>query len=131
MMFLLDEHISPEVSTICAQQGYEIAVPLRDWKKGAFLGQSDEKLLAEAAREGMILVTFDLATIPVLLQQMAMQGEPHAGVILISTKSYAQNDAPDIARALIHLAKDDTGSAWANRVVFLSKKYSTSPDPSP
>lgn len=121
MTFLLDEHISPEVAEIGNAGGDEFALPLSIWRDGAYLGQSDRHLLREAAGEGLVLVTFDLATIPVLLQELAIEGKNHAGVVFISSKSFAQNDSPGIAKALTNLRRLHGSQSWTNRVVFLSK----------
>jgi hypothetical protein len=67
------------------------------------------------------LVTFDLNTIPAILSEMAVNQEEHAGVIFISSKSFAQNDHSSIARALVELARGELDADWTNRVVFLSK----------
>jgi hypothetical protein len=52
---------------------------------------------------------------------MAVNQEEHAGVIFISSKSFAQNDHSSIARALVELARGELDADWTNRVVFLSK----------
>jgi hypothetical protein len=53
---------------------------------------------------------------------MAVNQEEHAGVIFISSKSFAQNDHPSLARALVELARSELDADWTNRVVFLSKR---------
>jgi hypothetical protein len=118
MVFLLDEHLSSEVAGLGPAR---LAVALRDWRGGVLLGQSDQRLLAEAASERLVFVTFDLATIPTLLQEMGAVGRNHAGVVFISSRSFAQNDHAGIASALhaLHLAYQTEG--WTNRVVFLRK----------
>ena len=119
MLFLLDEHLSPEVARICPPS---TAVALRDWRGGAMLGNTDGRLLEEAARERLVLVTFDLATIPALLQEMAASGRGHSGVVLISSRSFAQNDHAAIASSLQALLASIANDDWTNRVVFLQKK---------
>lgn len=116
--FLLDEHLSPEVAKLC-QAG--VAVALRDWLGGSMLGESDERLLGEAMADGLVLVTFDVATIPRLLQRMAIAGEDHGGVVFISSRSYSQNDVQGIATALQKLHASTSNDDGRNRVVFLRK----------
>jgi hypothetical protein len=118
MVFLLDEHLSSEVAGLCPARR---AVALRDWRGGVLLGQSDHRLLEEAARDGLVFVTFDLATIPTLLQEMAAAGRNHAGVVFISSRSFAQNDHAAIASALNELHLAHQTDDWTNRVVFLRK----------
>ena len=81
----------------------------------------DGIILRECRREKWILVTFDVNTIPAILSEIAVNQEEHAGVIFISSKSFAQNDHPGLARALVELARSELDADWTNRVVFLSK----------
>lgn len=81
----------------------------------------DGIILRECQREKWVLVTFDVNTIPAILTEMAVNQEEHAGVIFISSKSFAQNDYPGIAHALAELARDELDTDWTNRVMFLSK----------
>jgi len=122
-MFLLDEHLSPEVVRIAKNLQGKFAVQLlHEWHSGIFVGQSDARILREAAREGMALVTFDVNTIPVLLQEMAVAGESHAGVVFVSSKTFAQNDSAGITAALLRLRQSHKSRDWTNRIVFLTKK---------
>jgi hypothetical protein len=114
----LDEHLSPEVAKLCPSGA---VVALRDWRDGRMLGESDERLLCAAMKDGLVLVTFDVATIPTLLQRMAIAGEKHGGVIFISSRSYSQNDLRGIASALTKLHASTGSDDWRNRVIFLRK----------
>ena len=118
MKFLLDEHLSPGVAGICPPG---MAVAFRDWRGGKMVGLDDHTLLAEAARDRLTLVTFDVATIPALLQEMAMVGESHQDVVFISSRSFAQNDLAAIAAALRQLHKSLGAESWTNRIVFLKR----------
>lgn len=123
-MFLLDEHLSPEIVPIARALNARFAVlSLHGWREGLLIGQSDTRILREAAREKLTLVTFDVNTIPPLLQEMAQAGEDHAGVVFVSIKSFAQNDSAGIAAALLRLWLAGRRTEWTNRVVFLSKKH--------
>ena len=122
-MFLLDEHLSPEVVRVAKTLKPKFAVwTLHEWHSGLFVGQSDVRILREAAREGMVLVTFDVNTIPALLQEMAVAGENHAGVVFVSSKTFAQNDSAGIAAALVRLRQSHKSGDWTNRIVFLTKR---------
>ncbi|MEI6070349.1 MAG: DUF5615 family PIN-like protein [Verrucomicrobiae bacterium] len=123
-MFLLDEHMSPEIVPIARTLNARFAViSLHGWCDGLLIGQNDERILREAAREKLTLVTFDVNTIPPLLQEMARAGEDHAGVVFVSSKSFAQNDSAGIAAALLRLWLASRRRDWTNRVVFLSKQH--------
>jgi hypothetical protein len=90
-----------------------------------FLGQTDRSNLREAAAARLTLVTFDVNTIPTLLQEMAREEESHGGVVFISSRSFTQNDSKGIAAALLRLWSDGATADWTNRVVFRSKKQQT------
>jgi len=119
LRFFLDEHLSPKVAEIC---GKKCAISLHHWKNGTLVGESDERILQAAAGEKLVLVTFDVNTIPRLLQDMAIQDESHTGVIFISTRSFAQNDSSGIASALLRMSENTKRESWLNRIAFLTKK---------
>jgi len=120
-MFLLDEHLSPKLVREARALDEEFPVQsLHEWRSGLFVGQSDARILREASPEGAVLVTFDVNTIPALLQEMAVAGEDHAGVVFVSSKTFSQNDSAGIAAALIRLWHSNKAGDWTNRVVFLT-----------
>lgn len=120
MRFLTDEHISPAVAEQAAAKcpGIKI-VALHDWRDGEFLGARDEVFLAEAAKEGMVLVTYDVRTIAPLLKSWAEAGVNHAGVVFVDQRTIAPQDFGELVAALSHLWKRERRKNWSNRVVFL------------
>lgn len=64
-------------------------------------------------------VTFDVATIPMLLQDLAETGREHARVLLVSTRSFSPADVGALARAIDHACTvhDDL----RGRVLFLTR----------
>ncbi|MCK9590128.1 MAG: DUF5615 family PIN-like protein [Terrimicrobiaceae bacterium] len=121
-MFLLDEHLSPELVRAAKAQAAKFLVQsLHEWRSGLFVGQSDARILREASRDRTVLVTFDVNTIPALLQDMAVAGEDHAGVVFVSSKTFSQNDSAGIAAALIRLWHSNKTGNWTNRGAFLTK----------
>jgi len=121
-MFLLDEHLSPGLARVAKalESGFPVQ-SIHEWRSGLFVGQSDARILREASRDGAVSVTFDVNTIPALLQEMAVAGENHAGVVFVSSKTFLQNDSAGIAAALIRLWHSNKAGDWPNRVVFLTK----------
>ena len=95
---------------------------LHHFSGGRLMNCDDGIILRECRSEKWILVTFDVNTIPAILSEMAVNQEEHAGVVFISSKSFAQNDHPSLARALVELASGELDADWTNRVVFLSKR---------
>jgi predicted nuclease of predicted toxin-antitoxin system len=119
---LLDEHIWPGVAEIIKAKLPQVQVAsLHDFSDGRLMNCDDEIILRECQREKWILVTFDVNTIPAILSEMAVNQEAHAGVIFVSSKSFAQNDHSSLARALVEVARGELDADWTNRVMFLSK----------
>jgi predicted nuclease of predicted toxin-antitoxin system len=123
LKLLLDEHIWPGVAVLLKQivQAAEVE-SIHGLRGGRLMNSDDAVILREAHQAGRVLVTFDVNTIPALLQEMAALDDEHSGVIFISAKSFAQNDHNGIARALAEILRDETDVAWTNRVVFLNCK---------
>lgn len=125
MKLLLDEHIWPGVVPLVKQ-----IVPAAEVESihafcgGRLMNSDDAVILREAHQAGRILVTFDVNTIPALLQEMAAVDDEHGGVIFISAKSFAQNDHNGLAMALAGILRDESDADWTNRVMFLRKKSS-------
>ena len=121
MKLLLDEHIWPGVAVLLKQivQAAEVE-SIHGFRGGRLMNSDDAVILREAHQAGRVLVTFDVNTIPALLQEMAALDDEHSGVIFISAKSFAQNDHHRIARALAELLRDEAGAVWTNRVMFVS-----------
>lgn len=117
---LTDEQISPAVARQVSRRcrGLRI-VALQTWEGGHFLSADDERLLQEAHRQRLTLVTFDLRTIPPLLRRWAEQGLDHSGVVLVDERTLAQNDLGGLVAALGVVWKEQGTLDWMNRVVFL------------
>lgn len=125
MKLLLDEHIWPGVAALVKQIVPAAEVEsIHGFCGGRLMNGDDAVILREAHQAGRILVTFDVNTIPALLQEMAAVEEAHGGVIFISSKSFAQNDHQGLAMALAGILRDETDADWTNRVIFLRKKSS-------
>lgn len=123
MKLLLDEHIWPGVAALVNQVIPAAKVEsIHRFAGGRFMNCDDDAILRAAHREGWTLVTFDVNTIPMLLQEMATAEEAHSGVVFISAKSFAQNDHQGIAFALAKILREETDADWTNRVMFLRKK---------
>lgn len=122
MKLLLDEHIWPGASGLVRKfVPGAVVESIHDHATGALVNCSDEIVLAEAHRGGLTLVTFDVNTIPVLLREKALSGEDHGGVIFVSSKSFAQNDHPGLARALAGILRGNAGACWTNRAIYLTR----------
>lgn len=122
MNLLLDEHIWPGVAAMIKALLPQVQVEsIHDFRGGRFMNCEDGIILGECANGNWILVTFDVNTIPAVLSEMAMNQEDHAGVIFVSSKSFAQNNHSILTKALVELARGELDADWTNRVLFLSK----------
>jgi hypothetical protein len=119
---LLDEHIAPAVTIglRSACPGLEVTA-LRDWRGGALLCADDVILLIAAREAELSLVTFDLRTIPAVLNAWAEQGERHGGVVFVPRKTLRPADASGLVGALTSLWEHQGTADWTDRVVFLCR----------
>jgi hypothetical protein len=119
---LLDEHIWPGVAAMIKASLPQVQVEsIHDFRGGRLMNCDDEAILRECTNGKWSLVTFDVNTIPALLGEMAVNQDDHAGVIFVSSKSFAQNNHSSLAKALVELARGEFDTDWTNRVLFLSK----------
>jgi predicted nuclease of predicted toxin-antitoxin system len=118
--FLLDEHISPAVADALSKAGVD-AVALTRWQDGHYREEADDVLLAAAADEGRVLVTYDQRTIPPLLRLWAELARPHGGVVFIDHRTIAPNDIGGLVRALVELDRRLGRLDWTSRTVFLER----------
>lgn len=119
---LLDEHILPKLAEQirAAVPGAEVE-SLHYWRGGRLLHQPDSRILREALEAGWTLLTFDLATIPDHLAELAQAGAAHHGVIFVSAKSFAQNDHGGLVRAIAAMWPVWSDCDWRNRTEFLRR----------
>jgi hypothetical protein len=117
---LLESHISPAVARVLRRRCPSLVVlHLRDWRQGRFLPAPDPDLLAEAAQDGLTLVTHDLKTIPPLLRRLAEEGQHHAGVILIDDATISSWNVGEVAATLAALWRAHGRKDWTDRCQFL------------
>jgi hypothetical protein len=116
---LLDAHVPKSVADGLRSRGAE-AISVADWRGGDMRVADDAALLRAAAEDRLVLVTFDLRTIPPLLKEWAETGQHHAGVVLVDDRTLRPDDVGSLVRAMAELTADAT-SEWTDRVVFLRR----------
>ena len=125
LAYLLDENISSAIVAQIVRKNPQInAQCVSRWRGGAFIGQSDGRLLRAAAQDGLTLVTYDLRTIPALLSEMAADGETHAGVIFADDASIRGSDFGGLVTALLSHWQRYAAEEWSNHVGFLTASKS-------
>lgn len=120
LRLLLDVHISPKVAATLRGSGID-AVSLREWQGGQFLSSPDDQILRAAQRDGRVLVTYDVRSIPRLTRSWQQQGAPHAGVLYVSGKTVRSNAIGRLADAVVRFVAAQGDQDWANREDFLSE----------
>ncbi|MEO0808638.1 MAG: DUF5615 family PIN-like protein [Cyanobacteria bacterium J06643_4] len=122
LVFLLDEHISPKVSSQLQQKNAKIIVrTLQTWENGLYLQASDEKIINAASKQSLTLVTYDLKTIPPLLNKLAEEEQSHAGIIFVNEQTISSSNIGRLVKALHALWEKNHEQDWMNRCVYLSK----------
>jgi len=119
---LLDVHIAVAVAKGLARKCPGLLVEhLRDWQEGRQLAAPDADILQTAMAGGWTLVTYDLATIPSLLRQLAEERKHHAGVILIDDKTISSHNVGALVSALAELVSELGELDWTDRTQFLRR----------
>jgi hypothetical protein len=116
---LADENTSHRLVAACRQSSPDFPIiHIADWQAGAFMSVKDPALLMTLREEGMILVGFDRASLPMHAGELTREGLGHAGVILfrrsVSAIAYGKQ-----ARLLVDLWREAKDWEWADRIEYL------------
>ena len=85
---LLDEMFSDDIAQQLRAKVYNIVSVVAD---RALVGLPDDQILAYATTEGRTLVTANIKDFVPLDTRYRAAGQSHAGLILVSTKTFPQN----------------------------------------
>ena len=121
LVLLLDEQISPKIARqgVLKYPGFPI-LTLHDWQNGLLLGADDRTVLEAAHVHKLTLVTYDLKSIPSILNEWASSTISHSGVVFIDDKTIAPCEFGRLLDALSHLWTSEKRTNWKDRVVFLT-----------
>jgi predicted nuclease of predicted toxin-antitoxin system len=116
---LLDEMFSDKIAQQLRDKGHDVLSVVTD---PALIALPDEQVLAYATAEGRALVTANVKDFVPLDGRYRAAGQSHAGLILVSTKTFPQNRAftAAITAALVTLL-NDTAKVQAGQVLFLMR----------
>ena len=116
---LLDEMLSGAIAEQLRAKGHD-AVAVAD--DPALISLPDDQILAHATTAGRALVTANIKDFMPLDAQYRAAGQAHAGLVLISTKTFAQDRSftAAITSALIAVL-DEPGHLQAGHVLILSR----------
>jgi hypothetical protein len=116
---LLDEMFSDDTARQLRAKGYDVISVVAD---PALVGLPDDQILAYAASEGQALVTANIKDFVPLDSRYRAAGQAHAGLILVSTKTFPQN--PRFLSAIItSLAAllSDAAKIRSGQMLFLTQ----------
>jgi hypothetical protein len=85
---LLDEMFSDDIAQQLRAKGYDVVSVVAD---PALVGLPDDQVLAHATAQGRTLITANIKDFVALDGRYRAAGQSHAGLILVSTKTFPQN----------------------------------------
>ena len=119
MKLLLDQHYSPEIAKQLQDAGHDVSAVSGD---PDLEGMEDEPLLRHAAEQGRALLTNNVSAFVPIIQQWAVQGEEHPGVIFTSDDSMPRSRntiGRYVEQLLSHLDEFRGDDAFRGRVHWL------------
>jgi predicted nuclease of predicted toxin-antitoxin system len=117
---LLDEMLSGTIAEHLRAKGHDVLAVADD---PALISLPDDQIFARATAAGRALVTANIKDFMPLDAQYRAAGRTHAGLILVSTKTFAQDRTytAAIASALAALL-DEPDRVQAGHVFFLTRQ---------
>lgn len=118
LRLLLEEMFSATIAQQLCAKGYDVLAVVAD---PVLISLPDEQILARAATDGRALVTGNIKDFMPLDTQYRSTGQSHAGLILVSTKTFPQNRTytAAVASALAALLKE-ADRIEVSQVIFLA-----------
>jgi hypothetical protein len=120
LAFLLDAHVPAAVADGVRAIRPDCRIEhLSYWRGGVLRNALDEHILVATRNANLVLVTYDVGTIPAILRRWLAERRPIPGTALISTRAIAQNDVGGIVRAIVGLFDEPAVLDPAYPVVYL------------
>jgi hypothetical protein len=116
---LLDEMFSDDIARQLRAKGYDVMSVVAD---PALAGLPDEQVLAYATTQTRALVTANVKDFVPLDGRYRAAGQSHAGLILVSTKTFPQNRGfPSSITASLAALLSGTAKIQSGQVLFLTR----------
>lgn len=116
---LLDEMFSDAIAQRLRTEGYDVVSVVAH---PALVGLPDDQILAYATAEGRALVTANNKDFMPLDSRYRAAGQAHAGLILVSTKTFPQNRGFTTAiTAALEALLSGTDKVQPGQVLFLTR----------
>jgi hypothetical protein len=117
---LLDEMFSGVIAEQLRAKGHDVLAVVTD---PALVALPDDQVLAHAATAGRALVTANIKDFIPLDAQHRAAGSTHAGLILVSAKSFPQDRSHTAAiTSALSALLNDPAQLQPGQVVFLSRR---------
>ena len=116
---LLDEMFSDDIARQLRTKGYDVISVVADL---ALAGLPDDQVLAYATAEGRPLVTANIKDFVPFDARYRAAGQSHAGLILVSTKTFPQNRGfPSAVTTALATLLSGTAKIQSSQVLFLMR----------
>ena len=116
---LLDEMFSGTIAEQLRAKGHDVLAVVTD---PALISLPDDQILAHAAATGRALATANIKDFMPLDAQYRAAGQAHAGLILISAKTFPQDRGYSIAiTSALAALLDEPGQIKDSHVLFLTR----------
>ena len=116
---LLDEMFTDDIARQLRTKGYDVNSVVPD---PALVGLPDDQLLAYATAEGRALVTANIKDFVPLDGRHRAADQSHAGLILVSTKTFPQNRGfPSAITTALATLLCGTAKIQSGQVLFLTQ----------
>jgi len=116
---LLDEMFSDDIAEQVRANGHDVISVVAD---PALVGLPDDQVLAYASTQGRALVTANIKDFVPLDGRYRAAGQSHAGLILVSTRTFPQNRGfPSAITTSLVTLLSDTAKIQPGQVLFLMR----------
>ena len=116
---LLDEMFTDDIAQQLRTTGYDVISVVAD---PALVGLPDDQILAYATTEGRALVTANIRDFVPLDTRYRIADQAHAGLILVSTKTFPQNRGfPSAVTTALAALLSGTAKIQSGQVLFLAR----------
>ena len=116
---LLDEMFSGAIAGQLRAKGHDVVAAVAD---PALAGLADDQILAQATAAGRVLVTANINDFMPLDARCRPAGQAHAGLILVSAKSFSQDRSfPAAVTSALSALLDQPHAIQAGQILFLAR----------
>ena len=118
-LLLLDEMFTDDIAQQLRTKDYDVISVVAG---PALAGLPDDQILAYATTEGRALVTANIKDFMPLDTRYRAADQSHAGLILVSTKTFPQNRGfPSAVATALAVLLSGTAKIQSGRVLFLTR----------